>query len=292
MPAVLDLAVYALLFFALALALVSKKVTAAALQTLAGWVSLVPGLGTALKNAVESVARAIDNALGSVVNGIEKAIGKSWHLQARLFEWALRELRAHARALLLIATPVGAIAAVVRGIRALVHRLEHAGHTVGGRVKSLEREYHGIEHRVKSLERKLTKGIGHDLRIRVAGLEDEVTTIEHKTIPAIRTLAHEAEADVTSLRKWITDNVPLAGTTAFAGAIAWALGQLGLGWLRCNSNPFNNNKNACNLWGDLAGLLGLATAVLAAEDFEKLVREMQGLEDIAIGATKDLFNLP
>ena len=34
-----------------------------------------------------------------------------------------------------------------------------------------------------------------------------------------------------------------------------------------------------------------STGVGIAEDFEKLVREMQGLEDIAIGATKDLFNI-
>ena len=50
---------------------------------------------------------------------------------------------------------------------------------------------------------------------------------------------------------------------------------LGLDWLRCKSNPFNKNKNACGLWSDLEGLLAAATLVVGAMSLVELAREEQ-----------------
>lgn len=251
----------------------------------------IPVVGGYIAGAADSVAQAISYAAGKLEHGVDRLIGASWHLLARYMDHLWHHLEGQAGFLVHMAeTALGLTHAHVH-LKSIVHKAVGAvGHVVP-RVKRLEKEWHGIEHRVRELARELHKGIGHDLRIHVKALERALGRVEHRVIPNIRSIAQGAEHEVTSLRKWVKDHALIAGTAAFAGSVAWALSRLGLGWLRCSTNPFNNNKRACALWGDLAGLLGLVTTVLIAEDFEQLVREMQTLEGEAIGVAKDLFDL-
>ena len=137
--------------------------------------------------------------------------------------------------------------------------------------------------------------------------EREIDHLGDVVIPGIRDIARGAETDVSALRKWIADNIPLVGTTALVTAIAWALGQIGLGGLRCNSLLNSLNKRGCGLWSGLEDLLGLFvdvaifTNVCAVMDFlSPFVSEVAGpvvtaLTDIgaelckgSIGAPPDL----
>lgn len=274
MPAVAlaDVLIYALIFLTLALAFASRKLTQALLGGLIAALQAIPVIGGKLASPLKAVESAIVEACYSIENGADKLAGATWHVTARLLNWTWRELKAHAAALAAIAPGVGTALTLYHGIRNLVHRLERIAHVATHGIKTLEREYHGIEHRVKTLERDITKGIGHDLRIQVAGLETEVTHLENKVIPKIRSIANTAEADVTSLESWVKNNALIVGTTALAGAIAAALSSLGLGWLRCESNPFNNNKNACGLWGDLASVLAAVGIFGLAIDFRDIVK--------------------
>lgn len=70
---------------------------------------------------------------------------------------------------------------------------------------------------------------------------------------------------------WIRTHPLSAVTGVFAGAVAVALGRLGLGGLNCRNNPFRNNPNACGLWSVLGRVLGLATFLTAAFDFPAFV---------------------
>jgi hypothetical protein len=268
---------------ALAIALIMRKV--------GDVFRYVPIVGGAIAGAVDSVAQVISNAAGSLEHGADKLAGAAWHQLARYMDHLWSQLVAHSHLYIEITHELVRHAYALTRLRSLVHKAVATAEAFIPRVKALEREWHGIEHRVKALEQEWTKGIGHDLRIHVKALEHALGRVEHKVIPNIRSIADKAEADVIALRKWVKDNALVAGTAAFTGAVAWALASLGLGWLRCDSNPFNNNKRACGLWDDLAGLLGLVTAVLVAEDFEKLVREMQAVEGEAIDVAKDLFNI-
>lgn len=272
MPVALpELIVYALLFFALAFAFASRRMTQAILGPIIRLLQSIPAIGGTLASPLQAVETAIVNACYSIEHGVDSLIGSSWHATARLADWLWREIRSHAGVIAQSASVIGLLIAAYRGLKALVHHFTRVTHAVGAGVKTLEREYRGIEHRVKALERDITKGIGHDLRIRVKALERELGSVESQVIPDIRSIANTAENDVTALGKWVRDNALIAGTTAVVGAVAWALSRLGLDWLRCNSNPFKGNKNACGLWKVLGDVLALAGFLTLAFDFPEFV---------------------
>jgi hypothetical protein len=292
MPAaLLELGPLLLGLVCLALATILTVLVYALFHPLIAALQAIPVIGGRLAGPFKAIESAVLRALGAAEHKVDALIGWSWHLLAKQANWLWREVKRHGLVALQVATLTYSIVDAYHRLRHLVHSIRHVTTASSGAIKRLEKEYHGIEHRVKSLERAIAKGIGHDLRIRVAGLEEELGRVEGKTIPAIRSRVASVEHDIGSLRKWVTDNVPLIGTAAFAGAVAWALSNLGLGWLRCNSNPFNNNKRACGLWDDLAGLLGLATLALAATDFEELVKAMQEVEDDVTKGLYELLNL-
>jgi hypothetical protein len=261
------------------------------MRSIAPFLARIPWVGGSIAGAAEGMARAIAHACGVAFGGIDHAIGVSFHAVAGFLGRSWGEMRSHAHAILQTATILGLVVATLHHLRALVHRIEGPLHTVLHRFVMIGRELHGIEHRIKTLERDLTKGIGHDLRTHVQGVERELHRIRSKVIPGIRSTAESAEAKAESALDWTRAHAYLPNVRTLEAAGAAILTTLGLNWLRCNSNPFHKNPNACGLWGDLAGLLGLVTTVLVAEDFEALVREMQALEGDAIGVAKDLFNV-
>jgi hypothetical protein len=290
-PAVAAPIILAIFLFSFAVVYTLRAFIAAMFQTLINDLKAIPVIGGKLASPLEGIAQAVSNALGAAEGRIDQALGASMHAMARLTEWTWREFKAHSGVIAAIASITANLATGYHALKSLVHHTAHGVAGVLPRVKSLEKEYHGIEHRVGRIEREIGKGIGHDLRIHVKALEEELSKVENKVIPNLRSLAHEAETEAErAFREVEAIPFPSAAKT-WAEAIALALPALGLEWLRCNSNPFKGNKNACGLWGDLAALLGLATAVLAVEDFEALVREMQAVEGEAIGLAKDLFNV-
>ncbi len=223
--------------------------------------------------------------------GLDSIIGGAWHAFARYLDKTFQQIEAQAHLAWTQAEILAGHVYDVTGLRQAVHSLTDTFRGIEHGIKDLRKLWHGIEARVKQLEHDLTKGIGHDLRIEVKDLERGLGRVEHKVIPALRGEVTAAENEVTELKNWLTKNVPLAGTATFAGIIAAALGTLGLGWLRCKSNPFNNNKNACGLLGDLSQLLGAIATVIAVEDFQALVKEMQEAEKVTAEGLHDLLNL-
>lgn len=289
--AVPELIWFALLLFAFAVVYTLRKFIEALFTPLIHAFGWVPVVGATIADGLRATESAVSSALGSAEGRIDQAIGASFHALAELTNWLWRELKAHATLLAAICAPIGVIISAIHAIRALVHQLHRGAHAVRSSVARLEKEYHGIEHRVKTLERDITKGIGHDLRIQVRGLEKELTHVENVVIPNVRGIAQTAENDVSALRKWVTDNVPLIGTATFVGAIAAALSALGLGWLRCNSNPFNNNKNACGLWGELADLLAIAAIPLELASLYELIGIAQNVTEEIVTVAEDVLKV-
>jgi hypothetical protein len=164
------------------------------------------------------------------------------------------------------------------------HGIEHG-------VKTLTKEYHGIDRRVHRLEHELAAGIGNDVRVEVGKLDRELHKLRTRVIPKIESEAQAAEADVTALGTYVRDNYLSNAETDIEAAVAIGLAALGLGGLRCNSNPWKNNPNACGLWGDLADLLGLALALGVALDFETFVHEAQAATEATVGAVEAFVGL-
>ena len=153
-----ELIFYALLFFVLAFAFASKKLTQAIFSPLIAFLRAVPAIGNALAAPFEFIERSITDACGSLEAGCDKLMGAAWHETARLLDSTWKELRTHAAAILNIATPLGLVIAAYHAIRSLVHELTRAAHGVNAIVKTLTREYHGIDQRVRELEREIARG--------------------------------------------------------------------------------------------------------------------------------------
>lgn len=267
-----DLFVLVVGLVAFALALICYELIKALINAMGG----VPIIGRAIGAILSPVARALSWAAGQIEHGVDAAIGWSLHKTAELTEWFWRQFVSQSVAILHLAEIAGNQLYGLTGLRGLVHGVIRTVHGIEAGIKTIERQWHGIEHRVKALEGDVAHGIGADVLPRLRTLEREVTTAETKTIPAIRGIANTAENDVTQLRDWITKNVPLAGTVTFVGVVAWALSQLGLGGLRCDSLIGKNGlltRRTCGLWNGLEDLLGLFVDALILTDLCAILPE-------------------
>lgn len=278
MAALLELAPLLVALVCLLIAAVLVVIVTAAIRFVASIVGKVPFLGDILVSHLDGLNQALWHALGVAFKGADSALGWMLHSDARLLDWTWKELRSHAAAILAIADPLGAALAVLHGIRALVHSLTHLAHGITKAVKTLEREYHGIEHRVKTLEHDIAKGIGHDLRLEIKALKRRVHAVDEPLIRAAQDAADAARAEADNLYDWAKGKASLIGVGTFAYAVGAVLAAVGLDWIACNKRNSVNGKRGCNLWDDIEGLLGLATAALVATELETLAKEMQALE--------------
>lgn len=272
-----ELIFYALMFFVLAFAFASKKMTQAILGPLASWISHLPWIGTEIAGLIKTAEQAISNACGSLENGVDQLMGAAWHSTARLMDWTWRELRSHATAIAAIATPFGTILSVIHGVRSLVHRLNAVAHVGASGVKRLEREWHGIERRVKTLEHEVAKGIGADVLPRIRSLDRELHNVESRTIPALEQAVSAAENDVTQLGQWVRAHLLSNTTDAIAAAVAVGLAALGLGGLRCNSLANSLKNRGCGFWSGLEDLLGLLGDVLLVSSLCELIPQLEAI---------------
>lgn len=290
-PALAEILFLALVFFTIALAFSAKKIVQALLGPLISVLHSIPVIGGALASPIEATYQAVDNACGVIVQKCEALVGASFHVLAKLMDWLWRITVEQASALLHIAKIVGDHVAGITGLSALVHRLEKVWHGIEHGVKTLTKEYHGIDRRLHKLEHELAAGIGNDVRLEVASLDRELHKLRTKVIPKIESEAQTAEADVTALGQYVKDHYLSSATADVEAAVAVGLAALGLGGLRCDSNPWKNNRNACGLWGDLADLLGLALALGFALDFETFVHDAQAAIEATVGAVEAFVGL-
>jgi len=282
MPAVAELPILtalACLIVALALTVMVVYVVKGFFGVTSSTLGKLPVIGGWIDATGHQIEQRITNALGAVVVKLEAGIGAAWHWQARIVDWLGREIGRHANLLMLIASllaPVGAIRSLVysiidarRLIGSLVHRLEGIGHDLVGRIGHVER------------------GIGADVLPRIRSLEREVNGEIVRERLRARAAERTAEREITNLWKWTRTHTLEAGTLAFAGAVAWALSRLGLGWLRCSSLSRLGKRIGCGGFGALEELLfGAVTALAVTDicDFAALAYGVaQDLEPLLLG---------
>jgi len=281
----------ALVFFTIALAFSANKLTQALLGPLIAALKALPLIGGKLASPLEATAQAVASACGSLISKCEALVGASFHVLARSMDWLWRLTVEQASVLLHVAKLVGNGVYSVSGLRAAVHRLERVWRGIEHGVKSLTKKYHGIDRRLHKLEHELAAGIGNDVRVEVGHLSKTLHRLRTKTIPKIEAEAQAAEADVTALGQYVRDNYLSNAEADVTAAVAVGLAALGLGGLRCNSNPFKGNPNACGLWGDLSSLLGLALALGVAVDFETFVHDVQAATAVTVDAVESFVGL-
>lgn len=220
-----------------------------------GLIGSVPGT-----HAVES---AVTSALGAAVSSFDKQVGSFWHGIKTIVSAVSEEILGLSIAFAYLQW--WAANKLVKLVWHEVGRVIHAG------TKAAEAEARQAERdatKAWKYSRAQTRRIEHQLEAiprTVEGvLQPEITTA--------RDLARAAEDEALKAWNFVKSKPWEVGATAFAGAVAIALSSLGLGWLRCPSNPFNKSKNACGLMGVLERVLGLAAFLTIAFDFEEFVK--------------------
>lgn len=283
-----ELGALAIALLCLGLALIATLIVKSLISSMGG----VPLIGRVIGGILSPVAHALSWAAGQAEQGVDSILGATLHTLAKVLEWSIDWVKAQAALGVTLASLVESLYHRTGGITGLVHFLERTWHGIEHGVRDLTRKFHGIEHRVTKIEHTVTTGIGHDLRIEVAGLKQEVTRLDNKVIPSIRSAANTAEADVSELAKYIADNFVTDAELATAATAAAILAAAGLSWLRCNSNPFMNNRNACGLWGDLANLLALVVIEAAAlASIYELIKVAQKVTPTITGLASELLKV-
>ena len=158
-------------------------------------------------------------------------------------------------------------------------------------LRKVEAELHYIEHHLHGATVVIRKTITHVIMPQIKAATVAVPRYIHRDLLALRAEARHAERIAHRALRQAHKAESRFASKPFAAAVAVALGALGLDWLRCKSNPFNKNKNACGLWSDLEGLLGLAIAALAFSDLEELLKAAEAIEGDVIALAKDALNI-
>lgn len=220
-----------------------------------GAVGWIPGIGGWLKSSLHGVEQRITSTMSKAALGADRKIGAGFHDLARLTDWLGREIRAHANLIFTIATMLTGTAGVswVAGeVAKLVGRIGGYAHTADMALQ-----------RVLGLEQRVQHAIAADVLPRLRVIERAAERTIPKDIAGLRTRTKTIEGELARAWKAIRKGEAALVGTAFVGAIALALGKLGMGWLRCNAAQSFGKKRGCGLWNDLEGILGLlADAVL------------------------------
>ena len=243
-----------------------------------GW---IPGVGGWLKSGVHSIEQRIVSVMSEGVAACDAQIGAGFHALARIIDWMGREIRAHSN---LIAT----IASLLVGVpsHALVSAIHRALHSS---VLALYREWSRFVRWQIGIEKRLAHGIGEAVLPRTRALERKVGNVIAHDLPRLRTADRTLARDVTALGKWVRSHALVAGSLAFAGAVALALGRLGLGWTRC-SKVGQAGKNLCGMdAGLLESLLADSLLVVGSLSLVEFAQEMVGVTDLAVRPITDFW---
>lgn len=243
---------------ALAFCLLATYIARALFGTLKGAVGWIPFLGRVSSQPITSVEQKIVSFLSGAAQSADAKMGAAFHELARVIDWLGEEIARHANLLATLATLivgqsfVGTIHLAINAVRALVRGV---GHTASVAI-----------HRIETLEKRLARQAVADVLPRVGRLEREIGHAVEWDIPALRRRSVTIERSLDRLWQRIRRLDKVIVDTAFVGAVAVALGRMGLGWLRCNSVRNIGKRLGCGGFGALEGLLFEAGVAVLATD--------------------------
>lgn len=255
-----------------------------------GWiVGHIPVVNKIVETPINDVFHWMEHTFSEAALGLEGSIAFWWHQLGDLTHWMGKELRAQAHLLYVLATRT-IPHAVITGIRADIADGRTLVRVVG-----------------HTAENALHRGLALDLSLGqriAAGVHDVIRPWEHTldvTIPrdiaGLRARTGAITDRLDALWHRIRGVEKLTATAAFAGAVAFALTRLDLGWLRCR-NVRNVGRALCGFPSTLLeaflldGLTVLAATDLCelsyaitgvAEGFEPVLYEFVDVEQALVG---------
>lgn len=241
-------------------------------ESAVGW---IPWVGGKVKGRVADIGQRVSNYMGLQAAQADGQVGLYFHNLASMFgrigdsivNLAVTDWHFYSH----LFKRLG-----VDTYRGLIHDAHRVGRFAG---KLAHTTATRVGHLYTQLEHATVGKIGAAIHTNTRPIVARLVALEHWTIPRIRGLEREVERsiprDIAGLRarteavedffervwKRVRRLDRLTVGTAFAGAVAVALGRLGLGWLRCR-NTKNVGKALCGM--DFALIDALLTGALFA----------------------------
>jgi hypothetical protein len=248
-----------------------------------GLLGKLPVVGGWIDSGLTSIEHKIVSTMSSAAASCDAKVGAAFHQLARVIDWLGHEIAAHANLINTLATILlgqniaAEIRAAIRAFHAIIHGVESAAHTALRQIVTLEKTVRrsiaiDVSPRVKSLEREVGRVVEHD----IAGLRARERALEDGALHTFR---------------WIKAHPGALASTAFAGAVAWAVGRLGMGWARC-TNWNRIGRSVCGVpTGEIDALLGLLVGGAALLEFRELVKLAQSVEHGVASGLQDIAKL-
>ncbi len=238
-----------------------------------GVLGKLPVVGGWIDSGLTSVEHKIVATMSGAAASADARMGSAFHQLARVIDWLGHEIAAHANlintlATILLGTNIAAdIQLALRGFREVVKGVEAAAHMA--------------VRQIVTLEKTVRRGIAIDVTPRIRSLEREVSHVVEHDIAGLRARERTLEDGALKTFRWIRAHPAAIASTAFTGAIAWALARLGIGWARCNT--WNKlGKGWCGMNPTmLESLISGALVVAGSISIVELAKECQAFESTA-----------
>ena len=220
-----------------------------------GFIATITGWVTA---PIRLVQQRLQSVLGQRLAESQHRIGVAFHDAARLAELAGNVIASHAQVTALIAQ------LATGGVDWRTFKKEVGA--AAAAAAAAERTARGIGADVVPQIKGLGRGIEAGIRGDLGTLDRELTQLEHRVIPRLGARVGHLEHGAINLWEWVRAHPRAIASTAFAGAVAWALSRLGLGFLRCQSVGRLGKRIGCNGFKALEELLfGVIDALVIAD---------------------------
>jgi len=241
-----------------------------------GTLGKLPVVGGWINGGLTSLEHKIVATMSGAAASVDSHIGDAFHRLARIIDWTGREIKGHATLLGLIASylPGFATLNMIRTTVGELRRLVHAAQRIG---------VHALTQTV-TITRTIRRTVVADAFPRLRTVERDLGRVVHRDLPRVRAREAELGREITNLWKWTRSHALVAGSVAFAGAVALALSRLGLGWVRC-SKVGRAGKTLCGMDDSLLeSLLADTLAIVGTVSLIEFIRDAQAVEHVALEA--------
>lgn len=257
--------------------------TRAFFGTVSGTLGWVPYLNRVIQQPIHSIQKKVSSYLGGLESHIDASMGGYLHALADgIGRLASGEAEAGWAA--------WAIAKSLRALRYTVHALPSPG-----KVVTITKT---VYVQTKAATAKAAKATAVAVRAAPASLVRKVEAVAGAIegviewdLPRLRERTRAAEQEIGRLWRYVRKRAVPIGIGAGVGAIAFALGRLGLGWLRC-SRVGKAGRSICGMdQGLLESLLADSLLIVGSLSLVEFAREMVDVTDAAVRPIQSFWRI-
>lgn len=247
----------ALILLIIALILIAKYFTDFLNWLLANTIDRIPGIKSSPKLNHQAVTQALGSYLGAAATTIDPEVGTNFTQMGQTVGRASQAYVSLATRILKTATGLAVVSAAVVGSQTSQNALRHEVQRQGA---DTAKTAHQLEAQAKQQAAADT-----GIQARIDQLTHHVTHVLEPELDGLRHAIPELQKGATDTWKVLESHGTALGLEAMVGTVAVAMGTLGAGWTRCDTNRDigealcgSNGNTVRNLLHDLMPLIDIA----------------------------------